>query len=99
MAIDTQNVKTPSSSLMTSGLLFDEIGIYEFNKKKVAVNLLDEKESDIVKENVKLKQSNKKFVIKTEKKEKDMPLTVFLLIFAFLLLLTELFYIKGRGDL
>lgn len=98
-AIDTQNVKTPSGSLTTSSLLFDEAGIYEFSKRKVAVNLLDEKESDVVKENVKLKQSNKQFLTKTEKKEKDMNLTVFLLIFAFLLLLTELVYIKGRGDL
>jgi len=99
MAIDTQDVKTPSSSLTTSSLLFDEVGIYEFNNKKVAVNLLDRKESDVVRENVKLKEGNKKFVIKTEKKEKDMPLTVFLLVFVFLLILTELFYIKGRGDL
>ena len=43
---------SPSSSITTSRVIFDEVGIYEFNNKKFAVNLLDESESDVTKKSV-----------------------------------------------
>ena len=97
--ISEQKVKTPSSSLTTSKLLMDEVGIYEFDNRKFAVNLLDEKESDIslpsgvetIKEREKL--------LERESKEHDFNLELTILGFVFLFMLTEFFYIKRRGDI
>ena len=52
VTINQQRVKTPSASLTTSRVIFDEVGIYEFDGKSFAANLLDEKESDVIGENV-----------------------------------------------
>ncbi len=97
--INEQKVKTPSSSLTTSKLLMDETGIYEFNSKKYAVNLLDEKESDI---NLPSKVEGKKEreeLIEGQIKEHIFNLELTVLILVFLFMLTEFLYIKRRGDL
>ncbi len=99
VTISEQKVKTPSSSLTTSKLLMDEVGIYEFDNRKFAVNLLDEKESDIslpsgvetIKEREKL--------LERESKEHDFNLELAILGFVFLFMLAEFFYIKRRGDI
>ncbi|MBS3096035.1 BatA and WFA domain-containing protein [Candidatus Woesearchaeota archaeon] len=99
VTISEQKVKTPSSSLTASKLLMDEVGIYEFDSRKFAVNLLDEKESDIslpsrvetIKEREKL--------LERESREHDFNLEFAILAIVFLLMLTEFFYIKRRGDI
>jgi len=40
-------VKTPDDKVTTDTLLFDEVGIYEVPGKNVAVNLFDERESNL----------------------------------------------------
>ncbi|MBS3105765.1 BatA and WFA domain-containing protein [Candidatus Woesearchaeota archaeon] len=97
--INEQKVKTPSSTLTTSKLLMDEVGIYEFDSKKFAVNLLDEKESDV---NLPSKVENheeREKLLERESKEHDFNLEFTILAFVFLFMLTEFFYIKRRGDL
>ena len=41
--IGEQKVTTPSSTVTTSKLIMDEAGIYEYDGKKHAANLIDEK--------------------------------------------------------
>ncbi len=99
VTIDQQRVKTPSSSFRTSRVIFDEVGIYEFNDKKFAVNLLDEKESDVTKEGVLKEKSESAEVLKEQGVERNLSLSVLLLIGVFLLLCFEIFYLKRRGDI
>ncbi len=97
--ISEQKVKTPSSSLTTSKLLMDDVGIYEFDNKKFAVNLLDEKESDISVPSKIEKQKEREKLLERESKEHDFNLEFTILGFVFLFMLTEFIYIKRRGDL
>jgi len=99
MTINEQRVKTPSSSLTTSKIIFDETGIYEFNNKKFAVNLLDESESDITKKSTLKDDSESAEVLKENSNEKNFSISALFLVIVFLLLLFEIFYIKRRGDL
>ena len=98
VTIKEQTVKTPHTSLKTSKLLMDEVGVYEFDSKKFAVNLIDEKESDIglpskveaVKERQKL--------FERETKERDFNIELPILSLVFLIMAIEFLYIKARGD-
>ncbi|MBI4451883.1 BatA domain-containing protein [Candidatus Woesearchaeota archaeon] len=97
--INEQKVKTPSSSLTASKLIMDEVGIYEFNNKNYAVNLLDEKESDV---NVPSKVESRKereSLIRGQAREHIFGLELVILILVFLFMLVEFLYIKRRGDL
>ena len=96
--IGEQKVKTPSSSLTTSKLLMDDIGVYEFDNKKIAVNLLDEKESDISLPSKVEKQKEREKLLQRESKEHDFNLELTILALVFLFMLTEFIYIKMRGD-
>ena len=97
--IGEQKVKTPSSSLTTSKLLMDDVGIYEFDNKKFAVNLLDEKESDIALPSKIEAQKEREQLLERESKERDFNIELPILALVFLFMLTEFFYIKRRGDL
>ncbi|MAG07995.1 hypothetical protein CMO89_00835 [Candidatus Woesearchaeota archaeon] len=77
---------------------YEKIGIYDAGDKKVAVNLLNEKESDVSIENS-IKKGEKAFVLRSGEKSFNLSLVVPLLILTSLLLLVEIFYIKRRGDL
>lgn len=96
--ISEQKVKTPSSSLTTSKLLMDEVGIYEFDNKKFAVNLLDEGESDISLPSKVEKQKEREKLLEKEAKEHDFNLELPILALAFLFMLIEFIYVKRRGD-
>ena len=78
----------------------NEIGIRKSGNKKIAVNLLNEKESDVVK-NDKIKS----FIndVNQGKKQsfilKDVDLIYFLIPFVIFLILFEIFFIKYRGDI
>ncbi len=79
-------------------LKYNEIGVYDVLNKKVALNLLDEGESNIANEE-KLKQVEDNLVVEEGKKEGDVPITNFILMAASLMILLELLYIKKRGDI
>ena len=99
VTINEQTVKTPSSSITTSKLLMDEVGIYEFDNKKIAVNLLDEKESDVnLPSKVEARKEREK-LLERESREHDFNLEVAILSFVFLFMMTEFIYIKRRGDI
>ena len=98
-AINEQTVKTPSSSVRGSKVIFDEAGIYEFNGKKFAANLLDEPESDVTKGSTLKEESESAEALKEEGRQTNLSLSPLLLMLVFLLLCFEIFYIKRRGDL
>ncbi len=97
--INEQKVKTPSSSLTTSKLLMDEAGIYEFDNKKFAVNLINEKESDSGLPSKVEKKEERKKLLERESREHDFNLELAILLLVFLFMLTEFLYIKRRGDI
>ncbi len=99
VTINEQKVKTPSSSLTTSKLLMDEAGIYEFDNKKYAVNLISEKESDISLPSKVEEQKEREQLLERESKEHDFNLEFPILLLVFLFMITEFFYIKIRGDI
>lgn len=96
--ISEQEVKTPSSRMTASKLLMDEVGIYEFDKKKFAANLLDEKESAInLPSKAELRKEREK-LLERKSVEHDFSLEVPILLLVFLFMITEFIYIKRRGD-
>ena len=97
--IGEQKVKTPSTALTTSKLLMDEVGIYEFDNKKFAVNLLDEKESNINLPSKVEAQKEREKLLERESKERDFNIELPILALVFLFMLTEFVYIKRRGDI
>ncbi len=99
VVVNEQEVKTPTSKLTTSKILLDESGIYEFDKKKIAVNLINEKESDVNRENIELKAALQEFSEEKVKDVDDLKLEIPLLVAALVMLFLEFIYIKRRGDL
>lgn len=77
----------------------DKLGIYTFDSKSVAVNLLNEKESDINYINT---ESSAKFVngtLETIKSNVDYRLDLYLVALVLLLVIFEFVYIKFRGEI
>ena len=76
--------------------LLNKVGIYD-DGNKIAVNLLDEYESDISKETIALDETG--FVSGISEEKVVVNLDIYLIVFAILIMLFEIFYIKIRGDL
>ena len=99
VTINEQKVKTPSSTITASKLLMDEVGVYEFDNKKFAVNLVDEKESDVsIASNIDATEAREK-LFERESKEQDFNLELPILAIVFLFMMLEFTYIKIRGDI
>ena len=99
VSINEQKVKTPSSELTTSKLLMDEAGIYEYDGKKFAVNLLDEKESDVSLPSKVEEQEERERLLESRSKVHDFNLELVILLAVFIFMLSEFLYIKRRGDI
>ncbi|MBI4454096.1 VWA domain-containing protein [Candidatus Woesearchaeota archaeon] len=94
---DETEVKTPSGKLKTAVLDFNEVGEYSIDSRKIYVNLLDSKESDI---NYFLKDENKDGY-ESEKSAANIKrrLIAYFIYACIIVLFSELLYIKVRGDL
>ena len=99
VTLNEQKIKTPSTSLTASKILLDETGVYEFDGKKYAVNLLNEKESDVALPSKVEQQKERQSLFSRESREHDFNLELLILLSVFLFMLTEFFYIKRRGDI
>lgn len=77
-------------------LSIDKVGIYD-NGNKIAVNLLDEDESDIARETMSF--DNDEFVSGISQENVVVNLDIYLITFAIIIMFFEIFYIKTRGDL
>ena len=96
----TQTVKTPGDSVTTDLLLLDEVGIYELPDKDTAVNLYDERESNLAGGGISAQAGEKKEIpynVQTIRKPKY--LDVYLIMAGILLVVLELVYLRWRGEL
>jgi hypothetical protein len=96
-------VKTPGDKVTTDTLLFDEVGIYEVPGKSVAVNLFDERESNLESGGLAAMTSNvsgaKELVYTVETVRKPKNLDIYFIIGAMFLVFLELYYLRWRGEL
>ena len=77
----------------------DEAGVYELEDKKIAVNLINEGESNIAGEEKELKLSKESLGLGKIEEKRNFNFEIPLLVLVFLIVIFELFYIKIRGDL
>ncbi len=96
-------VKTPSDEVTTDTLLLDEVGIFEVPGKSVAVNLYDERESNLVSGGLAAEESNvsasKEQVYNPETIRKPRDFDDYFIIGGMFLVFLELFYLRWRGEL
>ncbi|MCZ7402639.1 MAG: BatA domain-containing protein [Candidatus Methanoperedens sp.] len=96
-------VKTPGDKETTDTLLFDEVGIYEVPGKSIAVNLYDERESNLESGGLEAMTSNvsasKEPVYSVETVRKPQNLDIYFIIGAMFLVFLELYYLHWRGEL
>ena len=95
---DDKKILKPSGYVRTNHLLVDEIGIYEIDNYKYAVNMLNEQESDVSKKTEVLEEE-KAFETTRVKEKARLYLEIPLIVIALLLMITELLLIKFRGDI
>ncbi|MDP2845314.1 MAG: hypothetical protein Q8N79_04465, partial [Candidatus Methanoperedens sp.] len=96
----SQTVKTPSDSITTELLLLDEVGVYELPGKDVAVNLYDERESNLAGSISEIPPSVEKeipYTVQTIRKPKY--LDTYLIMAAMFFVFFELYYLRWRGEL
>ncbi len=97
----TQTVKTPTDTVTTDLLLLDEVGIYELPDKYIAVNLFDERESNlagaVIPQAAQTPGKEIPYNVQTIRKPKD--LDIYLIIGAMFLVFLELAYLRWRGEL
>lgn len=90
-------VKTPSTTVVTDRLFLDEAGIYELGGKKIAANLLDERESNISTsgiEGMQYKRSFERTSVEVRREFRN-----YLLFAALAFVIGELVLLRRRGEL
>lgn len=96
-------VNTPSDKVTTDTLLLDEVGIFEVPGKSIAVNLYDERESNLVGGGLTTVESNvsasKELVYKPETIRKPRDFDNYFIIGGMFLVFLELIYLRWRGEL
>lgn len=96
----TQTVKTPTDTVTTDLLLLDEVGIYGLPDKALAVNLYNEKESNLIGGGISAPATEQKEIpYNVQVIRKPKYLDVYLIIAAMFLVFLELYYLRWRGEL
>lgn len=95
---EEQTIQTPNGRITAKSLSLDNEGLYTLNDRVIAINLIDDKESDVSNKGTIDEQG---FAQSGQKFQEKIPyeLTDYLIIAAILILLIEFIYIKLRGDL
>ncbi len=92
-----QRIETPTKILKKSAIIFEEAGIYKFEDgRTLAVNLLNERESDI-NANTSLGAKSTEFELKPVKEKRKFEFELPFVLIALILLFVELIYVKIRG--
>lgn len=92
-----QAVRTPTSTITTNNVLFDEAGIYTLKDREIAANMLDEQESDISALRTDIIESSGGGGWGT--KMEAMRLDVYIIALVLFLVLYELYFLRRRGEL
>ncbi|AKB29342.1 hypothetical protein MSSIT_2623 [Methanosarcina siciliae T4/M] len=99
----TEEVQTPSKTLTTNRLLFDEVGIYRISDKEIAVNLYDDRESNTTVDASELisqaVENDGSRLVRSDTYTAKNDITNYLIVVMFLLMLLEILIIRGRGEL
>ncbi|VVB86619.1 Uncharacterised protein [uncultured archaeon] len=98
----TETVKTPGDTITTDLLLLDEVGVYQLPEKDVAVNLYDEKESNLAGSGIAAGATNLsalKEMPGVQAIRKPQYLDIYFIIAGFFLVFLELAYLRWRGEL
>jgi hypothetical protein len=95
---EEQTIKTPTKVMKRAALILDEQGVYELEDRVIAVNLVDELESNI---NMDKKVGTKSvdYELKPVKETREFHWELMLLVIALTLVVFEVFFVKYRGDL
>jgi hypothetical protein len=95
---EEQTIQTPDGKITTKSLSLENAGLYTFNDRVIAINLIDEKESDV---NNKGSIDEQGFAQSGLKFQEKIPyeLIDYFIVIAILILIAEFLYIKLRGDL
>lgn len=95
-----ETVRTPSENITTDLLLLDEVGIYGLPDKEVAVNLYDEKESNLAGGGINvLPSETKEISYNTQIIRAPKYFDIYLIMIAIILVVLELYYLRWRGEL
>ncbi len=92
------DIKTPGSSINTDLLLLDEVGIYGLPDKEVAVNLYDEKESNLA-GGIPQAAEQKELTFNPQIIRAPKYFDIYLIMLAMFLVFFELYYLHWRGEL
>ncbi len=95
---EEQRVDTPTGRITTQSLNLENTGLYTLNDRIIAINLVNEKESDVSNEEALEDPGNYQSSARF-KDQVPYELTDYLVILAIILLLFEFIYVKMRGDL
>ena len=95
---EEQRIATPTGKITTDSLALDNAGLYTLNDRVIAINLINDKESDV---NSQESISETGLSAASDKFKEKVPfeLTDYLIIAVIILLMLEFIYIKLRGDL
>ncbi len=92
-----QRIETPDRVLKKSAIIFEDAGIYKFEDgRTIAVNLLDEKESDI-NFNTSIGAKSTEFALEPVKEKRKFEFELPMVMLALIILFIELLYVKVRG--
>ncbi|MFH1315951.1 MAG: VWA domain-containing protein [Candidatus Woesearchaeota archaeon] len=78
---------------------YRKVGVIEEDGKRISVNLLDEKESDVGNQHEDFTEESNNFVVEKKDKIRNIPIETYLIIIAMVLLFLEILVVKKRGDL
>ncbi len=97
--IQTQLITTPSGKVKTNRVLFDKAGFYDYDRKRVAASLLDERESSVSSDPSVFSEEERKVSSERSKLKETRRFYSLLAFITAILIFAELVYIKFRGDL
>ena len=93
-----QSIRTPSKTVKRAVLVLDEAGVYELEDRTLAVNLVNDFESNINAEK-KIGVKSTEYELRPVKETRKLPWELYLLGIALAFIVFEVFFIKYRGDL
>jgi hypothetical protein len=94
---EEQQIQTPKGRITAKSLGLDNVGLYTLNDRIIAINLINEKESNVNNEGEAAQQG---FAQSSDKFKDKVPyeLVDYFIVLVIILLFLELVYVKMRGD-
>lgn len=92
-----QKIKTPTKTVKRAALVLDEVGVYELDDRVIAVNLVDDVESNINLEKP-VGTMSTEYELKPVKEKREFSWDIWLIVIALFFVVFEIFFIRYRGD-